>query len=103
MAQLLINAVIGEVESEQNHMSGNPTNQELAFTTGGQDCLKAALEISEEPLTSGAAPNPATAWTIVFRQPVHKLTHSKIAKYCTPRSRIVIVYAYSCISKLFGW
>src|ERR1700722_9082794 len=31
--QLLINAVTGQVKTEQNHLSGNATNQELARKT----------------------------------------------------------------------
>jgi hypothetical protein len=64
---------------------------------------KAVLEISEEPLARGTAPNPPTAWTVVFANAIHKLTHSEPTKYATPRLWIGNIYACadSRNSKLF--
>jgi hypothetical protein len=41
--------------------------------------LKAVVEESEEPLVTGAAPNPPSRGplTIVFGEPVHELAHSQ--------------------------
>src|SRR6516162_11316500 len=62
---------------------------------------KAALEIRKEPLACGAVPNPASAWTVVFGESVHQLAHGQMVEYCAPGCRKVVVYPYSCISKLF--